>query len=40
MRKYPNKLDYAIKMKEYFDRYPNGEPAADWIAKGIAYTGK
>jgi len=40
LRKYPNKLDYAIKMKEYFDHYLKGEPAADWIAKGVAYTGK
>ena len=40
LRKYPNKLDYAIKMKEYFDHYLKGEPAADWITKGVAYSGK
>ncbi len=40
LRKYPNKLDYAIKMKEYFDHYLKGEPAADWIETGTPYTGK
>jgi len=40
LRKYPNKLDYAIKMKQYFDHYLKGEPAADWITKGVAYAGK
>ncbi len=40
LRKYPNKLDYAIKMKEYFDHYLKGEPAADWITAGVPYKGK
>jgi hypothetical protein len=40
LRKYPNKLDYAIKMKQYFDHYLKGEPATEWITKGVAYTGK
>ncbi len=40
LRKYPNKLDYSIKMKEYFDHYLKGEPAAEWITKGVAYSGK
>ena len=39
LQKYPNKLDYAIKMKEYFDHYLKGLPAADWIEKGIPYRG-
>jgi len=39
-QKYANKLDYSIKMKQYFDHYLKGEPAADWIKKGIPYTGK
>ena len=38
--KYPNRLDYAIKMKDYFDHYLKGEPAADWIVKGAPYKGK
>lgn len=40
LRKYPNKLDYSIKMKQYFDHYLKGEPAAEWITRGQAYTGK
>ncbi|MDW7759479.1 MAG: prolyl oligopeptidase family serine peptidase [Acidobacteriota bacterium] len=39
-QKYANKLDYSIKMKEYFDYYLKGKPAADWIVKGVPYTGK
>jgi len=39
-QKYPNKLDYAVKMKQYFDHYLKGEPAAEWIAKGVPYLGK
>ena len=39
-QKYPNKLDYSIRMKQYFDHYLRGEPAADWITKGVPYQGK
>jgi dipeptidyl aminopeptidase/acylaminoacyl peptidase len=40
LRKYPNKLDYSIKMKEYFDHYLKGLPAPDWIKNGVPYLGK
>jgi dipeptidyl aminopeptidase/acylaminoacyl peptidase len=40
LQKYPNKLDYSIKMKQYFDHYLKGEPAADWIVNGQPYTGR
>jgi dipeptidyl aminopeptidase/acylaminoacyl peptidase len=40
LQKYPNKLDYSIKMKQYFDHYLQGEPAPDWITKGVPYSGK
>ncbi len=40
LKKYPNKLDYTIKMMEYFDHYLKGKPAPDWITKGIPYRGK
>ncbi len=40
LRKYPNKLDYSIKMKQYFDHYLKGMPAPDWIKKGVPYLGK
>ena len=39
-QKYPNKLDYSIRMLEYFDHYLKGAPAADWIVRGVPYTGK
>lgn len=37
LKKYSNKLDYTIKMKEYFDHYLLGEPAPRWISKGEPY---
>jgi dipeptidyl aminopeptidase/acylaminoacyl peptidase len=40
LQKYPNKLDYTIKMKQYFDHYLKGLPAPDWITKGVPYRGK
>ena len=39
-RKYPNKLDYAIRMKEYFDHYLKGQEAPAWITQGVPYMGK
>lgn len=35
---YPNKLDWALKMKEWFDHYLKDEPAA-WIEEGIPFSG-
>lgn len=34
-RKYHNKLDYSIKMKEFFDTYLKKKPAPEWLLKGI-----
>ena len=39
-KKYANKLDYTIRFREYLDHYLKGEPAADWITKGVPYQGK
>ena len=39
-QRYANKLDYTIKMKEYLDHYLKGEPAVEWIEKGVLYDGK
>jgi dipeptidyl aminopeptidase/acylaminoacyl peptidase len=39
-RKYQNKLDYAIRMKEYFDHHLKGFEPADWIINGVPYTGR
>lgn len=38
--KYFNRLDYNIRMKQYYDYYLKGKPAADWIKNGIEYRGK
>jgi len=40
LQKYPNKLDYSIRMKEYFDHYLKGKAAPEWIKKGVPYRGK
>ncbi len=40
LQKFSNKLDYAIRMKEYFDYYLKGEGEPEWIIKGEAYIGK
>ena len=40
LKKYPNKLDYSIKMKEYLDHYCKGLPAAEWISSGEEYIGE
>lgn len=39
-QKYPNKLDYSIRMKQYLDHYLKGEPAPAWISQGVPYRGK
>ncbi len=38
LKKYPNKLDYSIKFKEYFDHYLKGAPAPDWLKAGVGYS--
>ncbi|MCF1456823.1 MAG: prolyl oligopeptidase family serine peptidase [Shewanella sp.] len=37
LKKYPNKVDYSIRMMEYFDHYLKGKPAPEWLAEGEAY---
>ena len=37
LRKLANRLDYAIKMKEYMDHYLKGIPAPAWITDGVPY---
>lgn len=39
LKKYPNKLDYSIKMKEFIDHHCKGTPAPDWMTKGEPYSG-
>jgi len=38
-RKYYNKVDYARRMKEFFDHYLKGLPAPKWILEGTPYKG-
>ena len=40
LKQYPNKLDYSIKMKEFFDHYLKGVPAPEWMTEGVPYNGK
>lgn len=37
LKKYPNKVDYSIRMMQYFDHYLKGTPAPEWIKAGEAY---
>lgn len=38
-QKYPNKIDYTIRMKEYFDYHLKGIDPPAWIKEGIPYNG-
>ncbi len=40
LKKYGNKLDYTIKMKEFFDHYLQGAPAPEWMTEGVPYRGE
>ena len=33
----PNQLDYQTRILEWFGHYLKGEPAPDWITKGVPY---
>jgi len=39
-RKYANKLDYSIRMKQFFDHYLKGAPAPEWWTTGVPYRGE
>jgi len=40
LQKFENKLDYAIRMKEYFDFYLRGEGEPEWIISGEKFQGR
>ncbi|MFY0683586.1 MAG: S9 family peptidase [Balneola sp.] len=40
LQKFPNKLDYAIRMKEYFDYYLKGVGEPEWILNGETFQGR
>lgn len=37
LQQYPNKVDYSIKMLEFFDHYLKGAPAPDWWEQGMPF---
>lgn len=39
LKQYGNKLDYALKMKAFFDHHLKGAPAPEWMTKGVPYQG-
>ncbi len=39
-QKFEDKLDYAIRMKQFFDTYLKKKTAPSWIIKGIKYNGR
>jgi dipeptidyl aminopeptidase/acylaminoacyl peptidase len=40
LKQYANKLDYSIKMKQFFDHHLKGEPAPEWMTDGVPYRGE
>ncbi len=39
LQRYPNKIDYTIRMKEYYDYHLRGMEPAAWIKDGVPYSG-
>jgi len=39
LRKFANRLDYCIRMKEFFDYYLKDKPAPEWLKDGIPHLG-
>ncbi len=39
LQKYANKIDYTIRMKEFFDHHLRGKQAPGWLKEGIPYSG-
>jgi len=39
-QEYGNKLDYSIRMKEFFDHYLKGAPAPEWWERGEPFRGR
>jgi dipeptidyl aminopeptidase/acylaminoacyl peptidase len=37
LKKFPNQVDFSIRMMEYFDHHLKGKPAADWIKNGVKH---
>ncbi len=37
LKKFPNQVDFSIRMKEYFDHHLMGKPAPKWMIEGEAW---
>ena len=37
LQRFANKIDYTVKMLEFFDHYLKGEPAPSWWVEGLEY---
>lgn len=37
LKKFPNQVDFSIRMMEYFDHHLKGKPAPEWMQKGIPF---
>ena len=40
LKKYPNKVDYTLKMKQFFDHHLKGAAAPQWMTEGVPYSEK
>ena len=40
LKRRANMIDFAIRMKQFFDHYLKGAPAPKWMIEGIPYTQK
>jgi len=40
LTKKENQVDFQVRMREFFDHYLKGAPAADWIVKGVPFLKK
>ncbi|WP_404341226.1 S9 family peptidase [Pseudoalteromonas mariniglutinosa] len=38
LKKFPNQVDFSVRMMEYFDYHLKGKPAAKWITEGEPFT--
>lgn len=37
LKKFPNQVDFSVRMMQYFDHYLKGKPAAKWMTEGEAF---
>jgi dipeptidyl aminopeptidase/acylaminoacyl peptidase len=37
LKKFPNQVDFSVRMMQYFDHYLKGKPAAKWMIAGEAF---